>query len=209
MVKLDKLRFVCTRCGNCCTDKNTIVNVTYLDIMRIIKRLKLNFAESLELFGFYVYEKSLTSHILEKMVISPIKTEKGFAFIGLLKNNQGICCFYDQRNKKCLIYELRPIFCRSFPFTFCISEINENTVKEEFDILYTEKAKKYCEGIGSDAPLIDIDQQIELGRNIIEDLKKNHIFNEDWNTMVSNKQISPSAKNFLKKIFDMIDTDII
>ncbi|MFX1428130.1 MAG: YkgJ family cysteine cluster protein, partial [Promethearchaeota archaeon] len=128
-------------------------------------------------------------------------TEKGLTFIGLMKNEQGICCFYDQNKKKCLIYDLRPKFCRSFPFTFVTVANNSNIRKEGIRILYTEKAKNYCPGIGNDAAFIDTDSLIKLAQNIFKDLKENHIFNEEWNRNV--KHITPSAKNFLLKIFGM------
>ena len=103
MVNSDKLRFVCTRCGNCCTDRNTLVNVTFLDILRIIKSLKLEFSELFEIFGFYVYDKALTSTILEKMVVTPVETERGLAFIGLVKNDQGICCSTNEETASCQV----------------------------------------------------------------------------------------------------------
>jgi Fe-S-cluster containining protein len=196
MVNPNKLRFICTRCGNCCTDTNTFVNVTYLDILKIIKGLKLDLDESLEIFGFYVFDKNLTSTNLKKMVIPPVKTEKGLAFLALMKKSQGDCCFYDQINKKCLIYALRPIFCKSFPFTFTTPQDGEN-----IEINYTEKAKKYCPGITNDSPLVDVNHLIELAQNTLKEIKDNHAFIELWNKEVSRGRISPSAKNYLKNIF--------
>ena len=95
MVNPEELRFICTRCGNCCTDKDTLVNITYLDILRLKKGLKLDLKEIIDVIGFYVFDQKLTEGALEKMVISPIETEKGLAFTGLLKNNLGDCYFYD------------------------------------------------------------------------------------------------------------------
>jgi Fe-S-cluster containining protein len=40
-----ELRFNCTRCGNCCTDKYTLVNLTYFDIIKIKSELNLNIDE--------------------------------------------------------------------------------------------------------------------------------------------------------------------
>ena len=203
MLSSRKLKSVRTRCGNCCTDRNTLVNVTHLDILRIIKGLKLKLEESLEIFGFYVYDKELTPITLKKMVISPIETEKGLAFIGLIKNNEDKCYFYDKKNNKCLIYNLRPMFCRSFPFSFIPSSDKESITKEKIEIIYTEKAKKYCPGIGNDAPLVDIDYWFKLANRIQRELKDNYSFNENWNDSVKNKEISPSAKNFINRIFGL------
>jgi len=191
-----KLRFVCTRCGNCCMDGNTLVNVTYLDILKITKGLKLDLTESLEIFGFYVFDKNITNSNLEKMVIPPIKTEKGLAFLALIKNSQGECCFYDKTNCKCLIYDLRPIFCNSFPFTFSNGE--------NIEIMYTEKAKKYCPGIENNSPFVDLKKLKELGKKTLNELKDNQLFILNWNKEVSSGRISASAKNFLSKILNIV-----
>ena len=86
-------RFKCTRCGNCCTDKNTIVNVNYSDILKIKKGLNLMLNETIEILGFYTYDKEPAAEDRKKMVISPIRTEKGLAFVGLLKEDSGACYF--------------------------------------------------------------------------------------------------------------------
>ena len=203
MVNPNKLRFICTRCGNCCTDRNTLVNVTYLDILQIIKGLKLDLTESLEIFGFNVFENSLTSTDLKKMVIPPVKTEKGLAFLALMKNDEGKCCFYDKVKKKCLIYELRPIFCESFPFTFTLSHDKDKSSRESVEIRYTEKAKEYCPGIDNDSPLVDFNYLIDLAQTTLKELRDNRSYIELWNKEIKSKRISPSAKNFLRKIFEI------
>jgi Fe-S-cluster containining protein len=205
MVNPNELRFVCTRCGNCCTDKNTLVNVTYWDILRIVKGLKLDLTESLEIFGFYVFDKNLTSTNLKKMVIPPVKTEKGLAFLSLMKNSQGECYFYDFANKKCLIYDLRPMFCKSFPFTFNPIHDKKESGEESIEILYTEKAKKYCPGISNESPPVDYKYLIKLAKNTLKGLKDHYTFIVQWNKEVTDKKVSPSAKNFLRTIFNMHD----
>ena len=82
-----ELRFECLRCGNCCVDKNTLVNITYFDILRIKDGLSLNFEEILEILGFYIFDKTPTEEELGKMVVPPIETERGLAFTGLKKNS--------------------------------------------------------------------------------------------------------------------------
>lgn len=194
MEQTKELRFICTRCGNCCTDKNTLVNVTYLDVLRIYTGLKLNESEILEVIGFYLHKQNQFNIAVQKMVLSPIETEKGKAFPGLLKNQQGHCYFYDLDNKKCLIYKLRPIFCRTFPFSFEFSSTNKIT------ILYTEKSKSYCPGIGKDAPIIEYDDWITLARKTQKELRDNYIFNSKWNKYVKDGRVKPTAKNFIKEI---------
>ena len=200
---MKKLRFVCTRCGNCCTDKNTLVNVTYLDILRIKNGLDLDLNEILETLGFFVFDKKITGDDKKKMIINPILTEKGLAFVGLLKNSLGGCYFYESENKKCLIYDLRPMFCRTFPFSFGLLNENEDEANSEIDIFYTEKGKQYCPGINSEAPLIDQEYWIKVGRKALEDLIKNYNIIEDWNKAVKNGSKLPTVKNFLQTIFKL------
>ncbi|MFW9941908.1 MAG: YkgJ family cysteine cluster protein [Candidatus Thorarchaeota archaeon] len=200
-----KLKFICTRCGNCCTDRNTLVNVTYLDILRIVKGLKLSLEESLEIFGFYVYTETLDNNVLKKMVISPIETERGLAFIGLMKKDNFECYFYDAENKRCLIHSLRPMFCRSFPFSFIPFRGKDKSSEEKIEIIYTKKATEYCPGIGNDAPLIDIDYWFNLANNTLSELKDNYTFNKKWNNSIKKKEILPSAKNYIKIIFELIE----
>jgi len=201
MVNPEELRFICTRCGNCCTDKDTIVNLTYLDILRLKTGLKIDLKETLEIIGFYVFNNKLTEGTLEKMVVSPIETEKGLAFTGLLKNNLGECYFYDKKKSKCLIYQIRPMLCRTFPFSFSKSNDIDNRAKGDFEIFYTEKAKFYCPGIDSDSPIIKYDYWIKIGIETLKELEKNHHFNDNWNKSVKNGNVIPNVKNFVSKIY--------
>jgi len=201
MLNPEELRFVCTRCGNCCTDKDTIVNITYLDILRLKTGLKLDLKETLEIMGFYVFNKKLTEGTLEKMVVSPIETERGLAFTGLLKNNLGECYFYDKEKTKCLIYNIRPMLCRTFPFSFGKSSEIGNKTKGDVKIFYTEKAKNYCPGIDPDSPIIEYDYWIKIGNETLKELETNHRFNESWNKSVKNGNVIPNVKNYISTIY--------
>ncbi|TFG01282.1 MAG: YkgJ family cysteine cluster protein [Promethearchaeota archaeon] len=196
-------RFKCTKCGNCCTDKNTIVNVTYSDILRIKNGLNLMLNEILEILGFYTYDKELAAEDRKKMVIPPIRTEKGLAFVGLLKKDSGACYFYDEKNVKCKIYNLRPNFCRTFPFTFQIFFNKVNRSKAKIKMSYTQKGEQYCPGISADMPLINEEQWIQLGKKTIEDLNDNNIFINNWNDAVRIGKIIPTVKNLLSTIFNL------
>jgi len=203
MSNLKNLRFVCTKCGNCCTDKNTLVNLTYLDILRIKNGLNLDINEILEIIGFYIFDKKFSTENEKRLVINPIETEKGLAFIALLKNSDGDCLFYNSKEKKCSIYELRPMFCQTFPFSFQMIDINGKEPK--VDIFYTEKGKQYCPGIGNEAPLVDQCHWVELGKKTLEDLKINHNVIKQWNESVKKGKIKPNAKKFLHTVFKLED----
>ncbi len=201
MINPEELKFVCTRCGNCCTDKDTLVNITYLDILRLKTGLNLDLKEMLEIIGFYVFNKKVTEETLDKMVVSPIESEKGLAFTGLLKNELGECYFYDKKKTKCLIYNIRPMLCRTFPFSFDLSSDLVNKATGDAKLFYTEKAKKYCPGIGSDSPVIKFENWIKIGRETLKELEKNHHFNENWNKSVTNGNILPNVKHYISTIY--------
>ena len=202
MSNLKEFRFLCTRCGYCCSDKNTIVNLTYFDILRIRNGLNLSIEEILEVTGFYIFDKE-TINEEHKMVVSPIETERGLAFIGLLKKDSGFCYFYNDSEKKCLIYDLRPMFCKTFPFSFNLIFNKSNKTSAKIKMFYTEKGKQYCPGIGGDAPLINEDKWIELGKHTIEELNNNEILIEKWNKAVKLGQVTPTVKNLLLTIFNI------
>jgi len=203
MSSTDDLRFECVHCGKCCTDLNTLVNTTYLDILRIRNGLNLTEDEVIEVLGFYIFEKKPTIKEITRMVVPPIETERGLAFIGLKKKVEGQCYFYDNRKKRCSIYDFRPDFCRSFPFTFKFHIIKKNSNERVIEILYTEKGLQYCQGIQEESPLIEIDSWVRLGQKIIQDLTKNTVLIKKWNESVKKRVIIPSVRNFILTIFNL------
>ena len=139
------------------------------------------------------------------MVVQPIETERGLAFVGLKKRSNGQCYFYDETKKRCSIYDFRPNFCKTFPFTFklLIGLDKENSKKNEIEIFYTEKGLKYCQGIGESAPFIDYDNWIQIGQKVIQDLSNNNVLIKKWNKGVKENKISPSVRNFILTILNL------
>ena len=183
-------KFECNRCGTCCTDKETIVNLTRTDIVRLKNGLKLDINELLEITSFYILEESQFSEIIDQMVIPPILTERGQSFIALRKKDDGSCIFYNQEKKKCRIYSIRPCLCRTFPFSFKMLDT------KKVNILITKKGKEYCSGLNEQAPLIDIKYWKSLGVKALKDLENNAIFIFNWNE----KEKNPTAKKFLEAV---------
>ena len=203
MSTTNDLRFECVHCGNCCTDLNTLVNTTYSDILRIRNGLNLNIDEFIEILGFYIFDKKPTTKEIERMVVPPIETEKGLAFTGLKKKSSGQCYFYNKKKKRCSIYKFRPNFCRSFPFTFKLLIDIENSNKNAIKVFYTEKGLQYCQGIEDKSPIIEMDNWIQIGQKIIQDLTKNTVLIKKWNEIVKKKQILPSARNYILTIINL------
>jgi Fe-S-cluster containining protein len=190
----ENLRFECVHCGNCCCDLKTIVNITNSDIIRIKQGLNFTIEELLEVLGFYIYDEKPTREKLLKMVIPPIQTEKGLAFIGLRKLKSGICIFYNPKKKRCSIYKVRPNFCRTFPFYF-YSE------KSDVIINYTKKGLEYCQGISDNFEVIDNKYWLDLGKRVLLDLIQNEKFINQWNQNINKEKIKPMAKEFLLSVF--------
>ncbi|MHA1669042.1 MAG: YkgJ family cysteine cluster protein [Promethearchaeota archaeon] len=202
MSNLPNFRFECIRCGTCCTDKNTIVNLTYTDILRLFRGLKLTLDELLEVIGFYIFKKKITESEMTKMVLTPVITERGLSFPGLKKDSKGNCYFYNISENRCRIYKIRPNFCRTFPFTF---EYREPFVdnKKLVKIGITLKGSEYCQGLDEKNPEIDLENWIELGRVILEDLVENDKFVRLWNEKLEKTNIKPKAKGFLNEILNL------
>ncbi|MBY9020890.1 MAG: YkgJ family cysteine cluster protein [Candidatus Lokiarchaeota archaeon] len=198
----NKLRFQCIHCGQCCLDQNTLVNTTYIDVLRIKNGLNLTIDEVIEILGFYVFDKTPSANEIDRMVVPPIVTERGIAFIVLKKHTNGQCYFYDKAKERCSIYAFRPGFCRTFPFTFKILN-DKNKNNSEINIFYTEKGIQYCRGIGEEYPTIDSKKWIKVGREVIQDLSKNNQLIKKWNSSVKNEKISPSVRNFILTIFNL------
>ena len=203
MNNTNNLRFECVHCGKCCTDSNTLVNTTYSDIISLKNGLNLNLDEIIEVLGFFMFDKKPTTKEISRMVVPPIETERGLAFVGLKKRSNGHCYFYNETKKRCSIYDFRPNFCRTFPFTFKLLIDKENPKKNEIKILYTKKGLKYCQGIGESAQIIDVDNWIQIGRKVIQDLSKNNILIKEWNKNVKENKINPSVRNFLLTISNL------
>ena len=87
--------------------------------------------------------------------------------------------------------------------TFKLLIDKENPKKSEIEIFYTEKGLKYCQGIGESAPIIDNDNWVQIGQDIIQDLTKNNVLIKEWNNGVKESKISPSVRNFILTISNL------
>jgi uncharacterized protein len=127
------LHFSCTGCGQCCTGAPGYVWVSSSEIEEIATHLKM----TIDFFS---------SRYLRKI-------QDRFSLIELPKTFD--CIFL--KDKKCQIYEVRPIQCRTFPWW--PSHIASASQWKE--------AAQYCEGICDSAPLVPA-QEIETQRSIQE-----------------------------------------
>lgn len=123
------LRFGCTGCGKCCTGFPGYVWLSGKEILTIAKFLKLPPETFLQQYTRSIYSR-----------ISLKEDPKNYD-----------CVFF--KDKRCLIYPVRPMQCQTYPFWEDLIACKKAW----------EEAKKSCEGIDHPkAPLIDreeIDKQ--------------------------------------------------
>lgn len=116
----DGLHFKCTECGQCCTGAPGYIWVTEEEMKEIADHLKVTLEEFIRM---YVRRVNKRYSLLERP-----KTYD--------------CVFLN--GKKCQIYSVRPIQCRTFPWW-------PGHLKSRED---WQEAAKYCEGINDNAPIV-------------------------------------------------------
>lgn len=121
------LRFQCTECGKCCTGASGFVWVSIEEITAMAVQLQI----SSDLFKRkYIRRRNNRFALTEKKI-----SESEFA-----------CVFL--QGKQCLVYQSRPVQCRTFPWW----KENLNT-KESWEL-----AAQDCEGIHQQAPIVPYEQ---------------------------------------------------
>jgi Fe-S-cluster containining protein len=87
------LQFECTGCGNCCTGQPGFVWVTDSDVRAIADHLDRPVGE-----------------------IRLLHTRPARGRVSLTEHLNGDCTFFDPATRKCRVYPVRPIQCRTWPF---------------------------------------------------------------------------------------------
>jgi len=170
----DRLKFHCTKCGACCSYPGLIVNVTPRDVRSLTKHLKASASALLKVLAFYQVEPDETmdeAEIQERLVFPALKTHKGMAFLGLLKQPSGQCTFL--KDNKCSIYPARPRICQSFPFTYKKARNGTTTSIARF-------AVSSCPGIGQ-GELVNVEKVKATGRSILDEIDEMFAFARWWN----------------------------
>jgi len=102
----------CEECGGkCCTGESGYIWVTPLEIDKIANFLNLSSEE---------FKKNFLIKVGYKFSIKEKKLDK----------NNYACWFFDEKTSKCLIYEVRPNQCKTFPF-WDFFKTNKEEVKKE------------------------------------------------------------------------------
>lgn len=107
--KIKKTGFSCMMCGQCCSrlsENSNLVIVSAPEIRRIIEGTGLLWEEIAEPYPD---------------ILNGLKGEK-FTFAWCLKRDKDKCRFLNDESG-CLIYEFRPLICRTYPFMLDDSEL--------------------------------------------------------------------------------------
>ncbi len=119
------LRFHCTGCGQCCTGQPGYVWVTDDEVEKIASYLNLSKEECIRRY-----------------------TRSIFGRLSLIEDKVNFDCIF-LKEKKCMIYSMRPKQCRTFPWWREVLASSDRW----------KEAARYCEGINHpNAPRIPFEQ---------------------------------------------------
>ena len=127
--KLSKRSFSCQRCSRCCRKEPGIVALTQNDFENARKNLNLSAKDFLEQCCREIYRD-------------------GEVFVGLKEKQNYDCIFW---HNECIIYEDRPVQCRTFPFWPYLVE-DDDAWKYE---------KNRCPGLDQESGL-NLDEKYDL-----------------------------------------------
>ncbi|MHA2353322.1 MAG: YkgJ family cysteine cluster protein, partial [Candidatus Thorarchaeota archaeon] len=159
-----------------------LVTVTGRDIVHISMGLTLGPSEVIRALDFYLVSGIESPEGLRDFPV--VNTEKGPAYIALKKMENGDCVFL--KDNLCMIHQIRPSVCMSFPFVF--SNDDGNTAWG------LSAMKQICPGLGS-GPEVRVSELRELAVSVLEDLTLHNDFAKEWN-----RERNPTAARLVEKI---------
>jgi len=177
------LTFICRHCGQCCSDPSLIVTITHRDLLRLEF-----FSPEIDFFKVIAFYQSEEDEIsLEKKLMTPaINTNRGKIFLGLQKINAN--CIFLEKNS-CLIYDVRPLICQSFPYTF---QVRANQIYWGYSL----KAKEYCPAIKGESKINK--KKLEyLASNILKETEEFRQMIQVWNSLTQNNLIDSTPQVLL------------
>lgn len=189
-----------------------MVTTSFFDVARLAAAFELTVDELLGVLSFYVLPPDVTRDAVKRMVLPPALVEEKLVVVGLAKDESGTCVYYDPAAKRCRAYEVRPMTCRTFPFTFRYLATNRGTEKTKstafkLRVSLTEKGKRYCEGLKPSArpPFIHLKEWKRVGAETIREYLHHQLFVEKWNELVERGEVVPSAVNFVDTILRTVE----
>jgi Fe-S-cluster containining protein len=169
-------------CGECC--RKYLIPVNSGDIRRITEFTGLEPVRFLELI---VPDESVAS-TYDGVPRIALKVENSNILV--LKEENDACLFL--KNKKCSIYQARPLRCRPFPF-------NYDKKRGEVSFQVNEDAVEFCKGLGRETKHVDFRELTETA-NAME--KEQKVFRRRvriWNSdRLRDKGVDGSVDDLLK-----------
>lgn len=165
---IEKSEFICNRCGYCCTDESTQINISLLDLKWLSDVLKMRVKD--------LFLKDIVSFI-------PFVSDDDFTKYDVEFGIKRPCPMYE--NNKCTIYQGRPTNCRIFPYWLITHKVEDEDIPclkgLKIDPMTDFKYKMYENMIGSmileESRLteefiakIGVDQKIDISKD--NDAKK-------------------------------------
>jgi Fe-S-cluster containining protein len=141
-------------------------------------------SELLRALDFYVLQEN--EEVPDGLSRIPaVNTEHGPAYIALRKMENGECVFLS--GNLCMVHEIRPGVCRSFPFVF-----QETRGSSTWGL---SAMKEICPGLG-DGPEVTTKELEATSLLVLRELKDYREFAEEWNASETN----PTALSLIEAI---------
>lgn len=160
------------------------MTLTGSDIVRLSVFLGLSASEILRAIDFYVLPQGEeTPDGLRR--IPYVNTERGKTYLALRKMDGKSCVFLS--DNLCLIHQIRPGVCVSFPFVF--EDRGEETTWG------LNAMKDICPGL-NDGPQVELSTIEKISSTVLEELALYREFADEWNTT----QEDPTALGVIETI---------
>ncbi|MBY8992038.1 MAG: YkgJ family cysteine cluster protein [Candidatus Lokiarchaeota archaeon] len=191
-----KFTFKCTRCDSCCLSRGPIP-ITFWDLEMWAKNgVVANFMPYLD-----IYQKPDGSIDLILKPLPPPKEEEGanlqqdpFATKPIEELLEVKCSLYNKEDKKCLIYDNRPLSCRTYPLEFD----GKNFIVVDAD----------CPGIGEEGmSKEDLIQMRETAKTMHYELTRMRIALPVLNQIVSSNFMQMLMRQQMEAMSKMSDDD--
>ncbi|MFX1363927.1 MAG: YkgJ family cysteine cluster protein [Promethearchaeota archaeon] len=192
-----KFSFKCTRCDNCC-DARGPIPITFWDLeMWARNGVVANFMPYLDIYqkpdgGIDLILKPLAPPPKEGEEESKLKDPFGIVPIEELLDVK--CPLYNKDDKKCLVYENRPLSCRTYPLEFD----GKNFIVVDAD----------CPGIGEEGMTKDdLKEMRETAKIMHYELTRMRIALPVLNQLVSQKVMMDLMRQNMEAMSKMSDED--
>jgi Fe-S-cluster containining protein len=191
-----KFTFKCTRCDACCNSRGPIP-ITFWDLEMWAKNgVVANFMPYLD-----IYQKPDGTIDLILKPLPPVKEEEGetppkdpFDSVLIEELLEVKCPLYNKDDKKCLIYDNRPLSCRTYPLEFD----GKNFIVVDAD----------CPGIGEEGMTKeDLIEMREIAKTMHYELTRMRIALPVLNQIISSNFMKMLMKQQMEAMSKMSDDD--